>query len=86
MAREAEEPKRVLGIPLSGASRREEFRPGVLGMPRHWFGPPTVDVRRLAHPVRWWRWRRQVRRLGPYAPGYDDDGGTTPASTSPTQQ
>ena len=37
--------------------------------------PQAFDLRGLAHPVRWWRWRRQVHRLGPYAPEYDESEG-----------
>jgi len=54
-----------------------------LGFPRDLFGflrerqrPRTpVHVRRIAHPVRWVKWRRQVHRLGPYAPDFDDSDG-----------
>jgi hypothetical protein len=78
--REGEQPSRILGIPrLEGSVRPEEFQSRVLGIPTDWFAilrarPDTsgFDVRRLAHPVRWWKWRRQVHRLGPYAPDYDD--------------
>jgi len=86
VAHEGEEPKRVLGIPLSGAAGGDRFPPRVLGIPRDWFGPPAVDLRRLAHPRRWWRWRRQVRRLGPYAPDYGDDGATTAAHEALPEQ
>ena len=76
------EPRRVLGIPrLRSGVRPDECQPRVLGIPRDWFviprerpGSAAFDVRRVAHPMRWWRWRRQVHRLGPYAPDYDDGG------------
>ena len=75
MVRDGEEPKRVLGFPLRQAGpRRREDEPSVLGLPRGWISPPAFDLRRIAHPLRWWRWRRQVQRLGPYAPDYDDFG------------
>jgi hypothetical protein len=78
------EPTRALGISrLRTRLRSEEYQPRVLGIPRDWFGivreapgSRAFDVRRITHPVRWWRWRRQVHRLGPYAPDYDDDGGS----------
>lgn len=77
---EGQEPTRVLGMPgVRDSVRPEEYQPRVLGIPTDWFAilrarPSSsgFDVRRLAHPVRWWRWRRQVRRLGPYASDYDD--------------
>jgi hypothetical protein len=77
---EGQEPARVLGMPgLRGSVRPEEYQRRVLGISTDWFAilrarPSSsgFDVRRLAHPVRWWRWRRQVHRLGPYAPDYDD--------------
>jgi hypothetical protein len=63
--------------------RPERHQPRVLGINRHWFavlrdrpGARTFDLRWVAHPVRWLRWRRQVHRLGPYAPDYDADDGS----------
>jgi len=44
----------------------------VLGIPLDWFGPPTFDIRRVAHPVLWLRWHWTVRRDGPFAPSYDE--------------
>jgi hypothetical protein len=70
---------------LGNGLRPEDYQPRVLGINRNWFavlrdrpGTRAFEVRRVAHPVRWWRWRRQVHRLGPYAPDYDDDGSSLP--------
>lgn len=40
--------------------------PGIRSMP----GTP-IDVSIFFGPLRWLRWRREVRRLGPYASPYD---------------
>jgi hypothetical protein len=32
---------------------------------------PPLDVSVLFHPLRWMRWRRELKRLGPYAPDYE---------------
>jgi hypothetical protein len=44
----------------------------VFGIPLSWWGGGTIKRDRLAHPIRWARWRRQVARLGPYAPRFED--------------
>lgn len=47
--------------------------PRVLGLPLSWFRPPgDVDLRWLRYPVRWARWRAEVRRRGPYARRFED--------------
>ncbi len=77
---EGEEPRRLLGMPIPhGVVHKGEEPKRVLGMPipLTWIELPTFHVRRLLHPVRWMRWRLQVRRSGPYAPDYDNSGGTT---------
>ena len=74
---------RVLGMTRHRSGLRpEDYQPRVLGIPRDWIqvnrqktGSPTFAVRRIAHPVRWWKWRREVHRLGPYAPDYDEPRG-----------
>src|ERR1700688_1788148 len=73
VVREGEEPRRVLGRPQGGL-HRDEYQLRFLQIPRNWIGPLRLHVRRVAHPVRLLRWRLQVRRLGPYAPDYDDFG------------
>jgi hypothetical protein len=75
-------PRQVMGIPVGpGGWRRkpdDEEQGFVLGLPRSWFRRPDdkTDWRWLRHPVRWSRWRRQVQKLGPYAPGYSGTGPT----------
>ena len=44
----------------------------VLGVPAEWIHPPRIEKRAFRHPVKWWKWRRRVRRVGPYAPHFDD--------------
>ena len=66
MTDRGEEEKHILGI-----RRTKPEEPRVLGIPRGWIRP-TVDFRRIAHPLRWWKWHRQVKRLGAYAPDYDE--------------
>jgi hypothetical protein len=45
----------------------------IIGLPKRWFtGLRDVDTRWCRHPVKWLKWRSQVRRLGPYAPNYDE--------------
>lgn len=52
-----------------------EVEPRVLGFPRSWFGPRNpLDARWARHPIRWVRWRNEVRRLGPYAADYEEPG------------
>jgi hypothetical protein len=42
-------------------------------MPLSWFGArEPVDLRWRRHPYRWLRWRFEVRRLGAYAPRFED--------------
>jgi hypothetical protein len=35
-------------------------------------GLSREDVSLLAHPIRYLKWRRDVRKLGPYAPAFND--------------
>jgi hypothetical protein len=51
---------------------RYDTRPRVLGIPTSGFAVRPMDLRWLRHPVRWRRWRREVRRLGPYARRFED--------------
>lgn len=44
----------------------------VLGIPVSWFRGGALDRRALRHPIRWSRWYIQRRRLGPYAPDFDE--------------
>ncbi len=73
---EGEEPRRVLGFPLPAhrVVREGEEPRRVLGfpVPLGLLEAPNFHFRRVVHPARWVRWRLQVRRLGPYAPNYDD--------------
>lgn len=69
------EPQRFLGIPLEPGSRSLRIDPTeqrVLGFPRSWFRTDSVDLTWLRHPIRWARWRREVRRLGPHAPSFEE--------------
>jgi hypothetical protein len=82
------EPQRVLGFPVTRGEHGQSWRDRadasqhVLGLPTNWFGSRRAgrprDTRWLSHPARWWRWRMQVRRLGPYAPDFDKIGPRTP--------
>lgn len=50
----------------------DDTEPRVLGIPRSWYRmPQPFDLRWAPHPIRWWKWRLQVHRLGPYAPRYE---------------
>jgi hypothetical protein len=75
---ERDDQQRRPGGPEEGADRRlriGETDARVVGLPLEWFRTRTPgDTRWLRHPVRWARWRRQVRRLGPYAPEFDYPG------------
>jgi hypothetical protein len=53
--------------------RLDETEPRALGMPLSWFAArEPIDLRWVRHPLRWVRWRAEVRRRGPYAPRYED--------------
>lgn len=42
--------------------------PRVLGVPLRWFGShERIERQALRHPLAYLRWRRERRRLGPYA-------------------
>jgi hypothetical protein len=92
MANDGREARRVLRIPLPRSrERRDEYRPRVLGLPQDWFRnrrvsprPDGLDLGRMAHPLRWWRWRRLVHRLGPYAPDYGTTSTEDPGPTGTT--
>lgn len=68
------EPQRALGFPLN----RRPGEPGAPGAdeglfaPARTWGPRDLDTRWVSHPFRWLRWRLLVRRLGPYAPEFDE--------------
>jgi hypothetical protein len=68
--------RRVLGIPLEPGEWRPKLDPAeqrVLGVPRSWLGPrEPLDMRGIRHPIRWLRWRSEVRKRGAYAPRYED--------------
>lgn len=52
--------------------RTDDDSPRVLGFSRNRLPSLVqVPVLPLRHPVKWVRWRRCVRRLGPYAPHFD---------------
>jgi hypothetical protein len=73
--KEEEEPQRFLGFPVDGASwriSRDDTRPRVMGIPRAEFKGKPLDLRWARSPIRWFRWRREVRRRGPYAPSFED--------------
>ena len=78
MAGDNEEPKRFLGFPVADRSRQgdgavEQLR--ILGVPKRWFvptDPGRPDLRWLAHPLRWMRWRIVVHHHGPFAPRFED--------------
>lgn len=70
------EPQRALGFPLNrrpGEPRRPGDEEGLFAPPSTW-GPRDLDMRWARHPARWLRWRLRVRRLGPYAPDFDEKG------------
>jgi hypothetical protein len=51
----------------------DETEPRALGLPLRWFrNSDRADLRWIRHPVRWLRWRSEVRRLGPHARRYDE--------------
>jgi hypothetical protein len=77
MSGEDTEPKRVAGIPVVSRSSRTKDRPAeqyVAGLPRSWFRSvgASVDFRWIRHPIQWLNWRSQVRKLGPYAPRFEN--------------
>jgi hypothetical protein len=51
---------------------RYDTRPRVLGIPTTGWGQKPIHLPWLRHPIRWTRWRLEVRRLGPYARKYED--------------
>lgn len=77
MPYDEEEPQRFLGFPVSrGTSSwrisRDDTRPRVMGIPRMEYTGKPLDLRWARSPIRWIRWRRAVRKQGPYAPTFDD--------------
>jgi hypothetical protein len=48
-----------------------EYQTGLPGVHHSTMLVAPVDLSILRDPVRWTRWRRSVRRLGPYAPEYE---------------
>ena len=73
---EGEERKHVLGLPVPAAPPEGELPKSIFGFPvsQYWEGWPTIHIRRIAHPVRWAKWRLQVHRLGPYTLDFDESG------------
>jgi hypothetical protein len=43
----------------------------VLGMPLSWYRFESVDLSGWCHPIQWTKWRITSRRLGPYAPDFE---------------
>jgi hypothetical protein len=81
MPYDEEEPQRFLGFPVargfsSWRITRDDTRPRVMGIPRvEYTGKPLgkpLDLRWVRSPIRWMRWRREVRKQGPYAARFDD--------------
>ena len=81
MPYDEEEPQRFLGFPVargfsSWRIRRDDTRQRVMGIPRvEYTGKPLgkpLDLRWVRSPIRWMRWRREVRKQGPYAARFDD--------------
>jgi hypothetical protein len=77
MPYDEEEPQRFLGFPVtrgfsSWRIARDDTRPRVLGLPRVEHTGKPLDLRWARSPIRWIRWRREVRRLGPYARRFED--------------
>ena len=68
------EPQHALGMEWKQRPERLGEAEGqhVLGVPAEWIHPPRIEKRAFRHPVKWWKWRRRVRREGPYAPDFDD--------------
>jgi hypothetical protein len=70
---------RIFGLSGGSGARRmqvDDTEPRILGIPQSWVGfrrdpKRDIDTRWVRHPILWLRWRRQVRRLGPYAPRFD---------------
>jgi hypothetical protein len=71
---------RFFGLPAREGGwlpEASDTEPRILGVPQSWVGfgrdpKRDIDMRWLKHPLRWSRWRREVRRRGPYAPTYED--------------
>ena len=81
MPYDEEEPQRFLGFPVargfsSWRITRDDTRQRVMGIPRvEYTGKPLgkpLDLRWVRSPIRWMRWRREVRKQGPYAARFDD--------------
>ncbi len=70
------EPQRFLGVPRRPDGRwridADSTEPRVFGVPRSWLAVRVPDLRWLRHPVRWTRWRLDVRRRGAYAPTFEE--------------
>ncbi len=76
MAGDDEAPRHPQAGGPSGYMRRVgDTEPRVLGFAYH---QPEAGPRHnrdgLRHPLRWLRWRAEVIRKGPYAPGFDPTG------------
>jgi len=68
-----EEPAHLLGMEWRSKAERLQEAEGqhVLGVPQGWIHPPS-DFAAVRHPLRWLKWRREVRRKGPFAPDLDE--------------
>jgi hypothetical protein len=68
---------RVLGMirrDLGRVARHDEEPKHILGFPADLFGPVEgVRLRALRHPIKAYKRRMLIRRLGPYAPDDEDD-------------
>jgi hypothetical protein len=81
VSRDAEEPKKVLGIVLRDIgphARHGEETQRVLGFPVDWYGTRDgASLRSLRHPIKAYKRWKLIRRLGPYAPDDEDDPQST---------
>jgi len=80
---EDKEVQHRFGMPVEPGqkwARVGDTEPRVAGIPRSWISPAVgkIDTRRIRHPMRWMRWRLQVRRLGPEAPDYPESESKPP--------
>jgi hypothetical protein len=74
---EGDQPRRTLpSVPAEQGGKRlrmDETEARAAGLPLSWFRTTEpIDLRWMRHPVRWLRWRFEVRRRGPYAPRFED--------------
>ena len=81
VSRDSEEPDKVLGMvrrDIGPHAFQDEEPQRVLGVPVGWYGPVDgVWLRSLRHPIKAYKRWTLRRRLGPYAPGDEDDAQST---------